>query len=95
MATIDLTNLARRNINKFIDVITWLEQNVGPHVFKGTNYSITIYESQSKKVNRAFGIGWHLDYETDADGMFPYKRIVTVYDELLAMMLKLSFEIEQ
>jgi hypothetical protein len=87
MATIDISALAS-NPRKYMDMTDWLETEVGQHVRKGNNYSIRIFERKDYYINRTFGIGWHIDYISDEDVTH---HVLTVYDELKALMVKLIF----
>jgi hypothetical protein len=88
MATIDISELATSDIHKYYDLLDWLETAVGQHVKKGNNHAICIFESKDYSIQRSFGIGWHLDYIVNEDMTH---RVLTVYDELKALMVKLIF----
>jgi hypothetical protein len=88
MATIDISDMQRIDINKYFDMLDWLETEVGQHVKKGNNYSICIFESNDYSIHRTFGIGWHMDYVIKDDMTH---RVLTVYDEMKAFMVKLIF----
>jgi hypothetical protein len=88
MAIIDVTNLFYSDVHRYDDMLDWIELEIGPHIKKGNNYTICIFETATRTIDRVIGLGWHMDYITDEDTTH---RLLTIYDELKALILKLTF----